>query len=76
MFLFLLPQSLEMSNVRTKRLKECILVVVPHTKLLARFTNNRSYFWIVNLTHAWEQVMGSLMVQSTWKNGKENHHQQ
>ena len=70
MFLFLLPQPLEMSNVGTKRLKECILVVVPHTELLACFTYNRSYFWIVNLTHAWEQVMSSLMVQSTWKMGK------
>lgn len=65
MLLFLLAQSLEMSNVSTKRLEECILIVVPHTKLLARFAYNGSYFWIVNLTHAWEQVMSSLMVQST-----------
>lgn len=75
MLLCLLSQSLEMSNVRTKCLKECILVVVPHTKLLARFTYNGSYFWIVNLTHAWEQVVSSLMVQSTWEMGK-NHCQQ
>lgn len=66
MFLCLLSQSLEMSNVRAKGLEESRLVVVPYPKLLARFTDDRSYFWIVNLTHAWEQVMSSLMVQSTW----------
>jgi len=72
MLLCLLSQSLEMSNVRTKCLEECILVVVPHTKLLARFTYNGSYFWIVNLTHAWEQVVSSLMVQSTWEMEKKS----
>ena len=77
MFLCLLSQSLEMSNVGAKSLEKSILVVVPHAKLLARFTDNRSYFWIVNLTHAWEQVMSSLMVQSTWKIGiQEYRHQQ
>ena len=67
MFVFLLPQSLEMSNMRTKRLEECLLVIVSHTKLLTRFTNNGSDLWIVNLTHAWEQVMSGLMVQASYE---------
>ena len=67
LFLLLLPESLQMPNMSTKRLSEGGLVVVPDAKLLARFTHNRSDLWIVNLTHTWEQVMSGLMVQGTWK---------
>ena len=64
-FLLLLSQSLEMCDVAAKSLEKSVLVVVPDAKLLARFTYNRSYLRIVNLTHTWEQVMGGLMVQGT-----------
>ena len=65
LFLFLLPQSLQVSNVSTKRLCERSFVVVSDTKLLARLTHNRSYLWIVNLTHSRKQVMSGLMIQGT-----------
>jgi len=64
-FLLLLTQSLEMCYVTAKSLEYSVFVVVPDAKFLACFTYNRSYLWIVNLTHTWEQVMGSLMVQGT-----------
>ena len=64
-FLLLLTQSLEMCYVTAKSLEYSVLVVVPDAEFLACFTYNRSYLWIVNLTHTWEQVMGSLMVQGT-----------
>ena len=64
-FFFLLSQRLEMSDMSSKRLEECFLVIVSHTKLLACLNHNGGYLWIVNLTHPWEQVMSGLMVQSS-----------
>ena len=49
-----------------KRLGESVLVIVSDSKLLARFTHDGSYRWIVNLTHRREEVMGSLVVESSW----------
>ena len=49
-----------------KRLGESVLVIVSDSKLLARFTHDGSYRWIVNLTHRREEVMGGLVVESSW----------
>ena len=51
----------------TKRLKEALLVIVPHTKLLTRLTDDGSNLRIVKLTYAWEEMMGCLMIESSCK---------
>ena len=66
-FLLLLSQSLQMPNVSTKRLSECVFVIVPDTKFLTRLSHNGSYLWIVDLIHIREQVMSGLMIQGAWK---------
>ena len=67
LLLLLLPKSLEVPNMSAECISERCLVVVPDAKLLARFTYNRSYLWVVNLAHTWEQVMGGLMVKTSWE---------
>ena len=52
-------------------LEYIVLVIVPDSKLLTRFTYNGSYLWIVDLTHSREQVMGSLVVKGAWQKKQE-----
>ena len=63
----LLSKYFQMWNMSTKRLKEGLLVIVPHPKLLTRLTDDGSNLRIVKLTHSWEEVMGCLMIESSWK---------
>ena len=49
-----------------KGLEKSVLVIVSDSKLLARLTHDGSYRWIVNLTHRWEEMMGGLVVESSW----------
>ena len=63
----LLSKYFQMWNMSTKRLKEGLLVIVPHPKLLTRLTDDGSNLRIVKLTHAREEVMGCLMIESSWK---------
>ena len=63
----LLSKYFQMWNMSTKRLKEGLLVTVPHPKLLTRLTDDGSNLRIVKLTHAREEVMGCLMIESSWK---------
>ena len=53
-----------MSNMSAKRLGESVFIIVSDSKLLARFTHDGSYRWIINLTYSREEVMCGLMVES------------